>query len=110
MYDDAALIASEVEKFADQGKDVVILAHSYGGVPMTESVKGLSKKERAAAGKKGGIVRLGYMTALVPEVGLALSTMLEDANSSYVAPHEVSLPVRCSSYVLTIEEWLALPP
>ncbi|KAF2709781.1 alpha/beta-hydrolase [Pleomassaria siparia CBS 279.74] len=78
MYDDAAFIAKETEKLADEGKDVVIVAHSYGGVPTTESTKGLSKGEREKAGKKGGIVKLAYLTCLVPPVGTAAASMLAD--------------------------------
>jgi hypothetical protein len=50
---------------------VVIIAHSYGGKPATESVKGLSKEARGQQGKQGGVVRLAYMTATAPEVGSA---------------------------------------
>ena len=66
MMDDAAFIASEVSKLADEGKDVVLIAHSYGGVPATQSTKGVGKVERQSQEKKGGIVRLAYMTAMVP--------------------------------------------
>ncbi|KAF2797034.1 alpha/beta-hydrolase [Melanomma pulvis-pyrius CBS 109.77] len=76
MYDDAAQIAAEAEKLADEGKDVILVAHSYGGTPMTESTKGLSKKERQAQGKKGGIVKLAYMTCLVPAVGVSAGGVL----------------------------------
>jgi hypothetical protein len=76
MYDDAVYIASETEKLVDEGKDVILVAHSYGGTPTTESTKGLSKKEREAQGKKGGIVRLAYLTALVPELGTSAAGML----------------------------------
>lgn len=69
MYNDAAFIAREVSVLADQGRDVILVAHSYGGVPATESVKGLSKEKRQEEGKKGGIVRLSYLTALVPALG-----------------------------------------
>ncbi|KAF2475686.1 alpha/beta-hydrolase [Lindgomyces ingoldianus] len=69
MADDAAFISAEVAKVADEGKDIVLVAHSYGGIPASESVKGLSKADRKKAGKKGGVVRLAYMTALVPLVG-----------------------------------------
>ncbi|EMR68671.1 hypothetical protein UCREL1_4317 [Eutypa lata UCREL1] len=41
MYEDAAFIAKHATALADEGKDVLILTHSYGGVPGTESVKGL---------------------------------------------------------------------
>ncbi|KAF2261500.1 alpha/beta-hydrolase [Lojkania enalia] len=69
LADDATYIAKNVEILADQGKDVVLVGHSYGGVPITEAAKGLSKKHRESKGKKGGIVRLAYMTAVVPKLG-----------------------------------------
>jgi alpha-beta hydrolase superfamily lysophospholipase len=78
MYDDAAFIAREVEKLADEGNDLLLVAHSYGGVPATESLKGLSKEERAKSGKAGGVVRLAYMTCLVPAVGSNSATVLAD--------------------------------
>ncbi|OQV07092.1 hypothetical protein CLAIMM_11576 [Cladophialophora immunda] len=69
MYDDAAVLAQEVERLADEGKDVVIVGHSYGGVPMTQASHGLGKEQRKAQGKPGGIVRLGYMSAIIPAHG-----------------------------------------
>lgn len=69
MYEDAAFIAKEAEALADAGRDVIIISHSYGGVPATESVRGLSKAARRKEGKPGGVVRLAYMTALIPELG-----------------------------------------
>lgn len=71
MYEDAAFIAKEAEALADAGRDVIIISHSYGGVPATESVRGLSKAARRKEGKPGGVVRLAYMTALIPELGEA---------------------------------------
>ncbi|MCJ1384566.1 hypothetical protein MMC17_007683 [Xylographa soralifera] len=76
MYEDAALIAKEVEKLADEGKDVLLIAHSYGGIPATESTKGLGAEERQKDGKKGGIVALAYITALVPALGVSAMGVL----------------------------------
>jgi hypothetical protein len=76
MYDDAANIAKEAEKLADEGKDVILVAHSYGGIPTSQSTKGLEKEERQAQGKKGGIVRIAYMTCLVPPVGGSAGSVL----------------------------------
>lgn len=76
MYTDAALIASEIENLADEGKDVIIITHSYGGVPGTESVKGLAKEDRKKQGKKGGVVRLAYMTSIVVPIGGSTYGML----------------------------------
>lgn len=69
MYDDAAFLAAEVRKLVETGTRVVLLGHSYGGVPVSQCTRGLSAKERAAEGKPGGIVRLVYLTALVPRLG-----------------------------------------
>lgn len=69
MYDDAAAIAAAVSELAEEGKDVIVVAHSYGGAPASESIQGLSKQARKKEGKKGGVVRLAYMSALVPEIG-----------------------------------------
>jgi hypothetical protein len=78
MYADATFIASEIQKLADEGKYVVLIGHSYGGVPLSESTKGLGKEEREKKGKKGGVVKLGYMTALVPEVGVSAAGVLTE--------------------------------
>ncbi|KAF2705646.1 alpha/beta-hydrolase [Pleomassaria siparia CBS 279.74] len=81
MYDDAAVISEAVTKYADEGKDVVLLAHSYGGIPITESMKDVSKTNREKAGEKGGVVRLGYMTCLVPSVGMSAGALIASANA-----------------------------
>jgi pimeloyl-ACP methyl ester carboxylesterase len=76
MDDDAAAIAARIEQIADKGEDVVLVGHSYAGVPMTESTKGLHKAARKAQGKPGGVVHLGYLSALVPEVGGSAASLL----------------------------------
>jgi len=55
-------------KATDAGNDVVLVMHSYGGIPGSAACKGLSKAERAEAGKNGGVVRLVYMCSFaIPE-------------------------------------------
>ncbi|KAF2684508.1 alpha/beta-hydrolase [Lentithecium fluviatile CBS 122367] len=83
MYDDAAHINSELAKLADEGEEIVLVGHSYGGIPVSESIKGVSKAEREKMGKKGGVVRVAYMTALVPEVGGNAASALEGGPSGY---------------------------
>ncbi|KAH7121219.1 hypothetical protein B0J11DRAFT_581968 [Dendryphion nanum] len=84
MYDDAAHIASEVAKHVEEGKEVVLVGHSYAGIPISQSTKGLTRGEREKEGKKGGIVRLGYMTAVVvPEGGSSMNSM-EDMNMDHI--------------------------
>ncbi|KAK5943066.1 hypothetical protein PMZ80_004071 [Knufia obscura] len=76
MYDDAAVIAQEVERLADQGKNVILMGHSYAGVSMSQSTKGLGKEERKAQGKPGGIVQLAYIACLVPAVGESAASLI----------------------------------
>lgn len=76
MYDDAAVIVEEISKLAEQGKDVILCGHSYGGVPMSQATKGLSKRERAVQGKPGGVIHLAYQACLVPPMGSSAGVLL----------------------------------
>lgn len=71
MYDDAAMLASHIKAAAEEdgGRDVVVIGHSYGGTPASQCVEGLGKEEREGRGERGGVVAVGYLTSLVPEVG-----------------------------------------
>ncbi|KAK5553546.1 hypothetical protein LTR46_008521 [Exophiala xenobiotica] len=84
MADDAAFFHDIVEKLADQGKDVVLVTHSYGGVVGTEASKGLSKSERTEAGKYGGLVRLVYLTSVVPTPGNSLGDLMGTLLPTYI--------------------------
>ncbi|KAL7806922.1 hypothetical protein V8C26DRAFT_424115 [Trichoderma gracile] len=59
-----------------EGKDVVLLMHSYGGVYGSAAVQGLSVRERKKAGLKGGVTGLVYVTAVTPAVGKSLLDMM----------------------------------
>ncbi|KAF2179041.1 hypothetical protein K469DRAFT_674683 [Zopfia rhizophila CBS 207.26] len=52
-----------------EGKDVVLLLHSYGGTYGAAAVNGLSKKERAEKGEKGGVLGLIYAASFCTEPG-----------------------------------------
>ncbi|KNG86422.1 hypothetical protein ANOM_005505 [Aspergillus nomiae NRRL 13137] len=65
---DAQAVREVIMKSLDSGNDVIVIAHSFGGVAMSEAVKGLGKKAREEQGLKGGVVRLIYMCAMaLPE-------------------------------------------
>ncbi|WP_043626018.1 alpha/beta hydrolase [Nonomuraea candida] len=61
MHDDAAVLAAEL---AAADGPVVLLGHSYAGIPMTE----------AAAGARD-VVRLIYLAAYMPDEGQSLYTL-----------------------------------
>lgn len=70
--DDASLFAGIIESLADQGKDIVVVGHSYGGLVASQSSKQLSKVERRAAGRTGGVVRVIYLSAIVLPEGTSV--------------------------------------
>jgi hypothetical protein len=55
--------------YLDQGQDVVLIMHSYSGVPGSASALGLSKTERAAQGKKGGVIGQIFYAAMLQKGG-----------------------------------------
>ncbi|KIW18350.1 hypothetical protein PV08_02638 [Exophiala spinifera] len=84
LANDAAFFHDIAQKIADQGKDIVFVTHSYGGVVGTEASKGLTKAERQADGKEGGLVRLVYLTSVVPSVGNSLADTMGDLVPTYL--------------------------
>ena len=68
MTEDVAAIRAATTSLVEQGKDVVVVLHSYGGQPGSEAMKGLGKVERAEQGLSGGVIRLVFIMAyIVPE-------------------------------------------
>jgi hypothetical protein len=111
MYDDAEFIAKHVRELADLGNDVILITHSYGGTPATESVKGLSKKERQRQGLQGGIIGIAYMTSLVPNVGGSAGTVKAAFPSEEKVPMAIDVcftsPVVAKATKLTMKRKMA---
>ena len=78
IQDDASALERSVlyTLIEQQGRDVVLYLHSYAGFPGSIAIKGYSKAERLAAGKRGGIAGLIYQSAFVPKEGNTLPQML----------------------------------
>ncbi|KAK8069350.1 alpha/beta-hydrolase [Apiospora phragmitis] len=49
----------------DEGKDVIVLCHSFAGVYGGSAVKDLAKATYAQAGKAGGIIAVVYLAAVM---------------------------------------------
>jgi alpha-beta hydrolase superfamily lysophospholipase len=66
---DAAETRRVIMEYLDAGKDVILIGHSFGGVAMSEAVKGLGKEDREKTGLKGSVIRLVYMCAMAMPKG-----------------------------------------
>lgn len=65
-----------LEPLVDQGKEVVLLCHSSGGVVGSNSIEGLDVASRKAAGKSGGVVRVVFLAAFMLPKGQSLLGLL----------------------------------
>ena len=71
-----ALTGVLVTLIEEQVKDIVLYLHSYAGFPGSAAIKGLSKAERLATEKQGGILGLIYQSAFIPRPKTTLLEMI----------------------------------
>lgn len=76
MYEDAEQINLVISKLVDEGKLVVLVVNSYGGIPGTQAAKGLSKAERSSAGKPGALVEIVYLSSFVAPEGSCINRIM----------------------------------
>lgn len=70
--DDAEHIRNEVLSILDSDtapSNVVLAAHSYGGMPSSSALKGLSKADRSAQGKQTAVIGLVYIASFLIPLG-----------------------------------------
>ncbi|KAJ5668097.1 uncharacterized protein N7477_006667 [Penicillium maclennaniae] len=73
VADDAEYIRGRyLKELVAQGKEVVMVMHSYSGIPGTESIQGLARKDLEAQGKQGGVVAIVYISAFLMPAGQSL--------------------------------------
>jgi pimeloyl-ACP methyl ester carboxylesterase len=69
---DVLAIRTAVQALIEEGKDVIVVMHSYSGFPGSEALLGQSKKEREERGNERGVVRLVYIMAFMLPEGMEL--------------------------------------
>ncbi|CAG7921131.1 unnamed protein product [Penicillium olsonii] len=79
LSDDTAAARHIIEQRVEEGKQVVVVAHSYGGLVGSGAVRDLGYVSRQAAGKQGGVIMLIYMAAFVATKGSAVLDLLGGA-------------------------------
>ncbi|KAK5687640.1 hypothetical protein LTS10_001780 [Elasticomyces elasticus] len=71
---DCAAVADALRKVVNSNRDVVLVAHSYGGIPTSEAAAIVSQEQEKAMNPVGKIVKLIYLAAYVPPKGASLVT------------------------------------
>ncbi|KAE8153364.1 Alpha/beta hydrolase fold-1 [Aspergillus avenaceus] len=69
---DIAAVRNAVSPAVEAGQDVIIISHSWSGLPVNSALEGLSRAERQEQGLEGGVVRLIFISAFLPTVGQSL--------------------------------------
>lgn len=77
---DVAATSDVILPLAEQGKEILVIAHSYGGVVATESLGPLAKKKRESVSRTGGVIGIVYLAAHVLLEGQSL---LDLANGEF---------------------------
>ncbi|ORY63002.1 Alpha/beta hydrolase fold-1 [Pseudomassariella vexata] len=98
---DVKLIREVVIPLFDEGKEVVIVAHSYGGIPASAATQGLGIKERAAEGKTGGFRRLVYMAS--GGIMVRGQDFLQGIGGSWLPFHNAAVPYT-KNQLITVNE------
>ncbi|KJK63924.1 Alpha/beta hydrolase family protein [Aspergillus parasiticus SU-1] len=83
LTDDALAVTKVVEQLVEDGKTVVLVMHSYGGIVGSEAIpESLSYRARQTRGQKGGVIHLFYYTAFLLDKGKSvLETFGESPNN-----------------------------
>jgi hypothetical protein len=73
---DVEVIRSHILRAVDAGLKVVLVAHSYGGVPSSEAIKGLDYETRQKNSEQGGVVHIFYCCSFLIEEGHSLTSTM----------------------------------
>lgn len=75
LDDDINAIREAVLRELDAGREVMVHAHSWGGIPANSALDGLSKGDRARDVKKG-VVKLAFVASFMIPEGLNVTEAL----------------------------------
>lgn len=69
---DVDVIRKHILKALDADDKVILVVHSYGGIPTSQAVQGLDYKTRQGEGKKGGVTHLFFCCSFIIPQGKTL--------------------------------------
>jgi len=85
----AAVLRPIVE---EEEKEVLLVLHSYAGMPGAAAAVGLSRSQRAKEGKAGGVVGLSFIGAFVVPEGLSCAGLQGGNLPPWILLDEVGRP------------------
>lgn len=80
LEDDTAAVRIAVTAALDEGNDVVVVAHSYGGCPTNNALQGLDTASRSAAGASTSVSAIAFLCALPQPAGVVMADSVDPVN------------------------------
>ncbi|KAI8946317.1 Alpha/beta hydrolase fold-1 [Xylaria longipes] len=77
---DIQAVRQVVQRLAYEGKEVIMLMHSYGGIAGTSALEGLTRKDFQSKGLPGGVVHLIYVAAFMLGLEQNIRTVVQAVN------------------------------
>jgi pimeloyl-ACP methyl ester carboxylesterase len=77
---DVQAVRQVVQRLVREGKEVVVLMHSYGGIAGTSALEGLTRKDLQRKGLPGGVVQLIYVAAFMLGLEQNIRTVVQAVN------------------------------
>jgi pimeloyl-ACP methyl ester carboxylesterase len=99
---DTAVIRAVLSKLiVDKNQEVILLLHSYAGVPGSDACEGLLKADRSKESKAGGVLHVIYLASLLVPAGSTLfefidpPTWIDTSPSGFAVVTEANALDRC---------------
>ena len=85
LYDDIAYVSSQLEELVEMGgREVIVILHSYGGMPGSSAARPFVRKARAEQGKKGGVIGMLYISAWAVPAGKTIVESGEEKSFNWL--------------------------
>ncbi|KFZ25201.1 hypothetical protein V502_00333 [Pseudogymnoascus sp. VKM F-4520 (FW-2644)] len=114
LSDDVDNLHNVLQQLVDEGKDVVVVAHLYGGVVASCAVEGLDVPALRRAGRRGGVIMLAYLSAFgdycrtTDEANVFYNDLSVAEQEKWIATM-THMPVAVFKSKSTYEPWHAMP-
>lgn len=73
---DVSATQAVIDPLLEEGKEVVVLCHSMGGLVAANSVESRDVASRSASGLEGGVIQLIYLAAFITPAGYSLFNLM----------------------------------
>ncbi|EJU03157.1 alpha/beta-hydrolase [Dacryopinax primogenitus] len=92
MQEDTDAVHVLLSRLVRAGKDVVVVMHSYGGLPGAAAVKGLGKVDQ----RQGGVIQLVFLGSFLLDKGIAALDLLKGTLPYWVELIDGGTFLRCT--------------